>query len=63
MGDTARYSTLHRFAELEKRSRLVRKGVSYSWLALFARCFSLSLLYYILSSPWCKSGYVKQTGM
>jgi signal transduction histidine kinase len=48
MGDTARYSTLHRFAELEKRSRLVRKSVSYSLLALFARCFSLSLLYYVL---------------
>jgi PAS domain S-box-containing protein len=48
MGDTARHSTLHRFAELEKRSRLVRKGVSYSLLALFARCFSLSLLYYVL---------------
>jgi integral membrane sensor domain MASE1 len=48
MGDTARYSTLHRFAELEKRSRLVRKSVSYSLLALFARCFSFSLLYYVL---------------
>jgi PAS domain S-box-containing protein len=48
MGDTARYSTLHRFAELEKRSRLVRKSVGYSLLALFARCFSLSLLYYVL---------------
>ena len=48
MGDTARYSTLHRFAELEKRSRLVRKSVSYSLLALFARCVFLSLLYYVL---------------
>ena len=48
MGDTARNSTLHRFAELEKRSRLVRKSDSYSLLALFARCFSLSLLYYVL---------------
>jgi PAS domain S-box-containing protein len=48
MGDTARYSTLHRSAELEKRSRLARKRVSYSLLALFARCFSLSLLYYFL---------------
>ena len=48
MGDTARNSTLHGFAELEKRSRLVRKSVSYSLLALFARCFSLSLLYYVL---------------
>jgi signal transduction histidine kinase len=48
MGDTARYSTLHRFAELEKRSHLVRNSVSYSLLALFARCFCLSLLYYIL---------------
>jgi integral membrane sensor domain MASE1 len=48
MGDTARYSTLHRFAELEKRSPLVPKSVSYSLLALFARCFSLSLLYYFL---------------
>jgi signal transduction histidine kinase len=48
MGDTARYSTLHQFAESEKRSRLVRKSVSYSLLALFARCFSLSLLYYVL---------------
>jgi signal transduction histidine kinase len=48
MGDTARYSTLHRFAELEKRSRLVRKSASYSLLALFGRCFSLSLLYYVL---------------
>lgn len=48
MGDAARYSTLHRFAELEKRSRLVRKSVSYSLLALFATCFSVSLLYYFL---------------
>ena len=48
MGDIAQHSTLRRFAELEKRSRLVRKGVSYSLLALFARCFSLSLLYYVL---------------
>ncbi len=47
MGDTARYSTLHRFNELEKRSRPVR-SVSYSLLALFARCSSLSLLYYVL---------------
>jgi hypothetical protein len=45
MGDTA----LHRFAELEKSSRLVRKSASYSLLALFARCFSLSLLYYVLA--------------
>jgi signal transduction histidine kinase len=45
MGDTA----LPRFAELEKRSRLVRKSASYSLLALFARCFSLSLLYYALA--------------
>jgi signal transduction histidine kinase len=49
MGDTARYSTLHRFAELERRSRLVRKSGSYSLLALFARCFSFSLLYYVLA--------------
>ena len=49
MGDTARYSTLHRFAEFEKRSRLVRKSASYSLLALFARCLSLSLLYYVLA--------------
>jgi signal transduction histidine kinase len=48
MGDTARYSTLYRFAELEKCSHLVRNSVSYSLLALFARCFCLSLLYYIL---------------
>jgi PAS domain S-box-containing protein len=48
MGDTARYSILHRFAELEKRSRLVRKSVTFSLLALFVKCFSLSLLYYIL---------------
>ena len=48
MGDTARYSTLHRLAELEKRSRLLRKGGSYSLLGLFAKCFSLSLLYYVL---------------
>jgi PAS domain S-box-containing protein len=48
MGDTARNSTLHRFAGLEKRSRLVRKSVSYSLLALFAGCFSFSLLYYVL---------------
>jgi PAS domain S-box-containing protein len=48
MGDTARNSTLHRFGELEERSRLGRKSVSYSLLALFARCFSLSLLYYVL---------------
>ncbi len=48
MGDTAQYSTLHRFAASEKRSRLVRKSVSYSLLALFAKCLSLSLLYYVL---------------
>jgi integral membrane sensor domain MASE1 len=48
MGDTARYSTLHRFAALEKRSRLVRKGASHWLFALFTRCFSLSLLYYVL---------------
>jgi signal transduction histidine kinase len=48
MGDPARYSTLHGFAELEKRSRLVRKSVSDSLLALFAKCFTLSLLYYVL---------------
>jgi signal transduction histidine kinase len=48
MGETARNSTLHRFAELEKRSRLVRKSASYSLLALFASCISLSLLYYVL---------------
>jgi len=45
MGDTA----LHGFAELEKRSRPVRKSASYSLLALFAMCFSLSLLYYVLA--------------
>jgi signal transduction histidine kinase len=45
MGDTA----LHRFAELEKRSRPVRKSASYSLLALFARCFSFSLFYYVLA--------------
>jgi len=48
MGDTARHSTLPRFAEFEKSSRLVRKSVSDSLLALLARCFSLSLLYYVL---------------
>jgi hypothetical protein len=48
MVDTARYSTLHRFGELEERSRLVRKSVSDSLLAFLARCFSLSLLYYVL---------------
>ena len=48
MGDTARYSTLQRFGELERRSRLDLKSVSYSWLAWFAKCFSLSLLYYAL---------------
>jgi hypothetical protein len=49
MGDTARYSTLHGFTELEKRSRPVRKSARYSLLALFAGCFWLSLLYYILA--------------
>ena len=49
MGDTARYSALHRLAELEKRSHPVRKSASYSLLALFARCFSVSLLYYVLA--------------
>ena len=48
MGDAARYSTLHIFAELKKRSRPMRTSASYSWLALFAKCISLSLLYYIL---------------
>jgi integral membrane sensor domain MASE1 len=48
MGDTARYSTLDRSAKLEKRSHLVRKSVGYSLLALFAKCFFLSLLYYVL---------------
>ena len=48
MADTARYSTLQRFGEFERRSRLDLKSVSYSLLALFARCFSLSLLYYVL---------------
>ena len=48
MGETARYSTPDRFAEFEKLSRLVRKSVSYSWPALLAKCFFLSLLYYIL---------------
>ncbi len=48
MGDTARYSALHRIAELEKPRRPVRKGVGYSLLVLPARCFSLSLLYYVL---------------
>jgi two-component system sensor histidine kinase UhpB len=48
MGDTARHSTLHRLAEFEKPSRLVRKSVSDSLLALLARCFFLSLLYYVL---------------
>jgi signal transduction histidine kinase len=48
MGDTARHSTLHRLAEFEKPSRLVRKSVSVSLLALLARCFFLSLLYYVL---------------
>jgi signal transduction histidine kinase len=49
MGDTARYSTLQRFAELEKRTRLVRKGARHSLLAWFARCSALSLLYYVLA--------------
>ena len=48
MGETARYSTPDRFAEFEKLSRLVRRSVRYSWFALLARCFCLTLLYYIL---------------
>lgn len=47
MGDTTWYSTLHRFAAL-KRSRPARNSSSYSLPALFAGCFSLSLLYYVL---------------
>ena len=51
MSDTARYSTLHQFAESEKRSRLVRKSVSYSFASFV--CEVLSSPFASLLRPGC----------
>jgi signal transduction histidine kinase len=48
MGETTQYSSLHRLAEVKRLSRLVRKSAIHSSLALFAKCFLLSFLYYLL---------------